>query len=367
MNSKEKARLERIEQSIFVDNCIISKDIYVLVAEKDMREDYDPWTILPESYLHAYFNDKSESGEFPWGSRVFAENAFKYPRVAHTEKGEMIIVGDRGEVWFHGLGNNKKFENNLPKEFINGASSIKNIHGVIYATGAHRAVVRRDNVNQWTPISLSITKLSIEMYEIAKNKGGDFRPGFRCIDGFEANRDLYAAGGIGDVWSYDGECWHSVDIPLGKMHVQAICCASDGFVYIAGRFGSLLKGRGDDWKIIKQDKEINDFRDIVEYNGNIYVCSENTLYTIEGDDIKFVDYGDELGDPLVLNALYSNHGLLLVSGSFEARLFDGETWKDIYSSQKKKEVNDMQTMMHITEELGDVLEKLDEAAEVMKK
>ena len=291
----------------------------------------------------------------------------------------MLVIGERGEVWYHGLGENKLFEDPIPEDIIRGVYAIKNIHGTIYITGTHRAVVRRDGINKWTLISKEIKDLSQKTYDLAEKKGGSFHPGFRCIDGFEAHKELYAAGGKGDVWYFNGKEWTGVDIPLAQMHISSICCAADGYVYIAGRFGALLRGRGDSWEIINHQQTEADFRDIVDYNGTVYVCTEGELYTVEKNTnekdnkqadkqhtLKTVDFG-AIGKPFSFSALYANHGLLMASGSFSACIFNGKDWKLLYGSAKADEIIEFSLQTQATEKLEEAMEKLENAADMIKK
>jgi hypothetical protein len=278
----------------------------------------------------------------------------------------MLVVGNRGEVWYHGLGDNKRFEESISKELTIGVRGIKNIHGVIYVVGSHRTVLRRDGPERWTPVSNEIHRLSKKTYEEAERLGGDFKPGFNFIDGFAQDRDLYAAGGIGDVWRYDGQRWHPVDIPLPQMQFKGVCCASDGWVYLAGRFGTLLKGREDEWKVIKHGQTESDFLDIVDYDGRVYVCTVNDLYRVTDESLEAVDFG-AMDKPFSFGALYANHGKLMASGAYSACLYDGEQWTSLYGSPKAEEISELHMLNQMSGQLEEMVDKLGEAAAEIKK
>lgn len=72
--------------------------------------------------------------------------------------------------------------------------------------------------------------------------------GFSCVDGFSEN-DIYAAGGKGDVWNFDGDEWRQIHFP-SNMLIESICCGQDGYVYIGAQSGTVFKGRKDQWKMI---------------------------------------------------------------------------------------------------------------------
>ena len=361
----QKKMKQSMEETIFVDCAVLNHDYFAVIAEIDMGEDYDPWKKLPTSRIFTYVEEKIPENSF-WGGHKFGENTFKWPKIAHTNPNEMIVVGERGEVWYHGLGDNKQFEESISESLIMGISDIKNIHGTIYIVGVHRAVVRREGIDQWVHISKPIEQESLEIYRAAKKKGKEFDSGFNCIDGFSADKNLYAGGGQGDVWRYDGRTWHSVDIPLPKMHINSLCCASDGYVYIAGRFGTLLKGREDEWHILKQEQTKADFKDIVDYQGTLYVCTERRLFTINDQGIQRVDFGD-IPEPFSFRSLYVNHGKLMSAGSYNACIYDGQRWQSLYGSQKVDEIMDLNILKQVGDSLENTLDDLGEVTDSVNK
>ena len=360
-----KATKKFMDESIIVDCCISTPATYSMVAEKDMGDDYDPWTELPPSHLIV------NNAELAiWGSVNFGTDVFKWPRAVHmAQEGSILLVGERGQVYYFGpRGKNRQFEEPISRDLIMGIYAIKNIHDTIYIVGTYRTVLRRDGANQWTSITQILEAETLKIAKKIDEKGGNFRPGFRCIDGFAANRDLYAAGGKSDVWHYDGRDWHPVDIPLADMQIKCICCAADSYVYIAGRFGTLLKGQGDRWHNLTQSElDWTDFRDMVDYQGTIYLCTEQELYTIQDDDtLQPVDFGS-MGKPFSFSALYVNHGQLMVSGSFNACIYDGKQWRSLYGNTKADEIQDFAVLNHLTDKLEDTLDSLGEVADKLKK
>ena len=53
---------------------------------------------------------------------------------------------------------------------------------------------------------------------------------FRAMDGFSAT-DIYACGGRGNLWHFDGSQWSQLD-PSANWGMRTICCAEDGQIYI---------------------------------------------------------------------------------------------------------------------------------------
>lgn len=339
-----------IEKLIFVDCCIVTPVRPLIIAEMDMGEGYDPWSVLPPVRIILHNMDRDS-----WGLQKFGKNTFKYPKACHTQtEGEMLVVDYNGEVWYHGLGKDKQFEDQGIGQ--RGINALKNIHGTIYATGDDRAVFRRDGQDQWTHLSEQLESQTEALNKQLWKKGGELWTGFDCIDGFEANKDLYAAGGNGDVWRYDGEDWLPVDIPLPKMQINTICCAEDGYVYIAGRFGTILKGREDSWQIIQHTAK-TEFSDVACYKGRVYLASAARLYYIDGAQTEIVKYNAR-DIPANHGHLYVNHGLMMTAGRSSAAIFDGENWKVLYGGGYLDEETSRRVMQEvmraaIREETGD--------------
>ena len=249
------------------------------------------------------------------------------PISIHTPtEGGLLIADYNGEVWHHGLGENKYWEDKGIGQ--RGIKALKNIHGTIYAAGIDRAVFRRDGRDKWTHLSKQLESQTETLKKQVREKGGQLWTGFDCIDGFEAHKDLYAAGGNGDVWHYDGEDWLPVDIPLAKMQINALCCAEDGYVYIVGRFGAILKGREDSWEVIQHNSK-TDFSDVIFYKGLVYLASAARLYYIKDSQTDIVRYKAKQV-PANHGHLYVNHGLMMTAGRSSAAIFDGENWKALY-------------------------------------
>ncbi|MEL6711040.1 MAG: hypothetical protein AAFO08_04915 [Pseudomonadota bacterium] len=225
-----------------------------------------------------------------------------------------------------------------------------------------RTILRRDGMNQWTSMTEELQKETAKIYVELYEANSDFGPGFDCIDGFASDHDLYAAGGKSDVWHYDGKDWHPVDIPLSDMRIEHICCASDGYIYIAGRFGVLLKGKDDDWQVIEQDLTKKDFLDIADYQGNIYLCTEYRLYTLVDDQLQVVDFGEQAA-PVSYGSLYVNHGQLLSAGTHNACVFNGERWKNIYNNDALEKAIEFAA---VSEKLDSLERELDELTDALQ-
>ena len=213
-----------------------------------------------------------------------------------------------------------------------------------------RAVARRDGPNQWTLISQ-------EAQQGVKKLDG-LKIGFDCIDGFDQS-DLYAGGGHSDMWHFDGSHWTPVDLPIANMRIRAIRCAGDSQVYAVGRFGDILRGRGDRWEMIEHGVAKQDFTDAAWYQDRLYVAGDY-LYQLQRDELTRVNFNDVKQIPFSFGHLYVNAGHLLSAGPFSAALYDGEKWKPLYGCTDATEEQDLRVMNKLLLDAEEILDEMDE-------
>ncbi|MEJ8893786.1 hypothetical protein WL854_05225 [Escherichia coli] len=138
-------------------------------------------------------------------------------------------------------------EEPIPYEFA--ISNTRTIGGRLYVVGSARSVVRRIDRNNWEKLNKGIhLPAQDEIKTIREQMLFLDAAGFSCVDGFSEN-DIYAAGGKGDVWNFDGDEWRQIHFP-SNMLIESICCGQDGYVYIGAQSGTVFKGRKDQWKMI---------------------------------------------------------------------------------------------------------------------
>jgi hypothetical protein len=126
---------------LLVDCCIISKDDYVFVAEK---EGYDPWKQLPPTNFVTYRVYKEKSGD-PWGCIQFVKNNFFKTKVVHVSDDDFLCVDAGKTTHYKRFFGKKGYEPPIPNDVISrSVYGLQNIQGTIYAVGQPRAVARRD-------------------------------------------------------------------------------------------------------------------------------------------------------------------------------------------------------------------------------
>lgn len=238
-------------------------------------------------------------------------------------KERCVFVTDDGEVFIVGKGESD-WEKPVWKERRLYFTNVKSVRGsCAIAVGHGRKVYIRKAANDWIQLSNGLFP-----------QGEDTElddAGFDDIDGF-SEEDMYACGGEGDLWHYNGNAWTQVDIPTND-ELKNICCAEDGIVYITTDNNDVIRGRNAIWEIIDEDKPDEGIESIVSFNGQVLLSTESEIYTIEGEAFTPVDLGN-MPEMNAKSYLAAGDGILVVAGSDEAALYDGKEWSVILQSEQ---------------------------------
>ncbi|HEX8610682.1 MAG TPA: hypothetical protein VF800_05280 [Telluria sp.] len=108
--------------------------------------------------------------------------------------------GDGGfETDLKGL-ESKELREAGPEEYLmrGGIHKLRTIDGELYGCGLGRTVITRVGKDNWRYHT-----------QLPKDKNFLDDTGFLDIDGFSPT-DIYAAGGHGDLWHYDGKIWKQI-------------------------------------------------------------------------------------------------------------------------------------------------------------
>ncbi|QDQ27522.1 hypothetical protein FNU76_14795 [Chitinimonas arctica] len=147
--------------------------------------------------------------------------------------------------------------------------------------------------------------------------------------GYSEN-DIYAIGGAGDVWHFDGKKWSQCSFPSNE-RLYNVCCGDDGKVYIGGNMGSLYVGRENSWKKLSDGNYSVPWKDIAWFAGKLWCGSDYGLWEWHGTELVRAPVPADV--QLVSGAIdiSPDKTLMLTAGPDGAALFDGTKWEVLFS------------------------------------
>ncbi len=307
-----------------------------------------------------------------WGANCRGGYYRSHCCITSGERNEFVLVGWEGDVFAqHGLKEDGKpnlieeshieIQNNCP------ITRVRGIAGKAYISAHWRTVFRREGVDEWTCLYGNDPK-QIEQWQ---EDGVEL--GFNDIGGFSEN-DIYACGGEGDLFHFDGKVWKNLDCPTNA-DLKSLCCAPNGKVYIGCSHGMLIEGRDEKWKVLDVRAPDVNISDMAWYRDQLYLaCGGDGLYVFDQKDIQpapglrslgsmvteqsqfsddekhalieagadqgIVEFMDRLsldGDddfmlaPASIHTLSTDGEILLVAGTDEVVAFDGQEWKVLFA------------------------------------
>ncbi|HEX8610680.1 MAG TPA: hypothetical protein VF800_05270 [Telluria sp.] len=196
-----------------------------------------------------------------------------------------------------------------------GIRRIKMIDGYAYICGGARSVGKRLGKGSWQSHSNAIPPAS-------ENING----GFDDIAGFNEN-DLYAVGGKGDVWRYNGKLWQQVAFPTNTW-TTTVCCGGDGNVYISCYEGLTFMGRENRWKKIHDGGISLGFKDMVWHEGKVWCTNDNGVWTIENGKLERAELPSEM--QVCSGSLSVNDGVMLMAGLGGAAFLENGQWHNLF-------------------------------------
>lgn len=232
-------------------------------------------------------------------------------RVNNTQSLGIVAAKNKdGDTWAMG-GKNKGAIENIANNQNPFPTRLKCINGYTYAVCAYRKIYKRVRDSQW--------ELFADLPEIKNTMG----MGFNDLDAFSES-DMYAVGGSGDIWHYNGNGWKQLGFPTNAQ-LATVTCAPDGNVYVTGEGGSLWVGRNDVWKRVHEGNSSVLWNDALWFDGKLWLSSDYQLRIWDGEKMHAPQENGKLvpayGHMDVLDRL------LVVAGPDFAYGFDGNTWE----------------------------------------
>lgn len=290
---------------------VLNEDYLTMVLTKDSRCEQDP------EDRHSYFGGRIK------GAWKILESAYplRSQAVINVPETAIISISDVGIV-------RKSAPTGGDEEANVGHHSglrvlgrtrlneVRAIDGVAYTVGNRRSVYRRDAKDIWACIDDNCYSPD------------NFKVGFESIHGFSPN-EIYAVGKKGEIWQYNGNTWHQLDSSTNAW-LNKVVCADDGFVYVVGNNGLILKGRNDKWSAIEGISSNHEFWSIEYYDGRLFVTADTMLLfeLVPNGDLELVDFGD-CPIPTTAYHLTIGDGNLYCFGFKDIRKFNGNKWEEI--------------------------------------
>jgi hypothetical protein len=252
-------------------------------------------------------------------------SGMRYPKVGVSRtlfhEGALLASMDRdGDVYPVGGGVDGPFEKIAPDGWP-GLKRLKCLWGYTYSVGGSRDIYKRVAVGKWERDSRIPEPKTYEAIGAA---------GFNDLDAFSES-DMYAVGGHGDVWHFDGSAWRQMGFPTNEQ-LATVTCAGDGNVYITGEGGSLWVGQKSTWRLLEQRGSSVLCNDAVWFNGQLWMASDYQLRVWNG---KAVVPPEHDGKPILASGhMDAYDGLLAVADLWTVSTFDGQQWRTVVAPYK---------------------------------
>ncbi|ECG4949256.1 TPA: hypothetical protein ML354_001766 [Salmonella enterica] len=230
---------------------------------------------------------------------------------SHQPLGLVAAKNLDGDVWKTGRNLSGPMEQ-IAKGQSPFTNRLKCINGYTYAVCSGRKIYKRIQSGKWE-LFATLPELSEQQYTM----------GFDDLDAFSEN-DMYAVGGCGDIWHYDGANWKQQGFPTNAQ-LATVTCAPDGQVYVSGEGGSLWVGRSESWKKIYSGSSSVLWNDAIWFEGKLWLASDYQLRVWDGKELGIVENN---GKPVSARGhMDAYDGLLVVAGPEFVYSFDGTSWR----------------------------------------
>jgi hypothetical protein len=193
--------------------------------------------------------------------------------------------------------------------------------GSLMACGGNQQVYRYRGNGTWVRFDDGLTR---------PEDGGISQ--FEFVVGDPSHGNLYTGGARGELWRHEGRQWRRIEMPT-NLRLIAATPGADGTIWIAGQLGTLLRGSGEEWEVLHQDKDIPYFWDLAFVGGRLFLTTNRVLYEWKDGAIEVVNFAD---DSLYEGAIpYSFYKLgvagdrLYTFGAKDVMCLENDRWRRI--------------------------------------
>lgn len=305
-------------------DCIVrNKETIFFIASEDCTQwtDWEEDGGYPEEsalYKRVISLQMSRGQPQKWGNATLHGYSRLTAGISQVPKEQLIVGSLTGQIYVAGSGDIGA-EDEIESYLRGTLDSFSTIEGKLYIAGSGRTVGIRKGKNLWQWISQDLP------YD---EKEDVFTAGFASLDGFSQS-DIYAAGGKGDVWHFNGKQWRHIDFP-SNLRIETICCGGDGRVYISGCEGHTFVGRGDTWKKVKTEDPISlSFKDMAWYEDRVWCSNDYGVWWIVDDQL--VKATIPAFAQISAGHLSARDGVLLLAGFYGSAFLEKGQWHQIFS------------------------------------
>jgi hypothetical protein len=243
--------------------------------------------------------------------------------------GLMASRNSDGDVWPHGSAGNGPLEY-IAKGKWPGADRLKCIDGFTYSVGGNREIYKRVAVGRWEPfvregLIFSGDLPGIQTMSTSRLLDVTSAMGFNDLDAFSAS-DMYAVGGHGDIWHFDGTRWQKMGFP-SNVQLGTVTCAGDGNVYVSGEGGSLWVGQRSTWRRVYEGSSSILWNDVLWFNGQLWLASDYQFRIWDGKEMLEVTH--EGKSVSMYGHMDAYDGILAIASPEWVKTFDGKEWRTI--------------------------------------
>ena len=299
------------------DIAVRQRDILYLCARKSMPYEEASHLLdsqIPSRIIGLYLEDEpgDNYGYQEIGGMNFPVVGVSRPPFSRSSG--LLASKDRdGDVWTMGGGSNGPMEHIAPgrRPF---PYRLKCIDGFTYSVGYPRKIYKRVAVGKWEPFG------AIPCTEKELNQAG-----FNDLDAFSES-DMYAVGGHGDVWHFDGHQWRQMGFP-SNVQLATVTCAGDGNVYISGEGGSLWVGQKSTWKRVYKGESSLLWNDVLWFDNKLWLASDYQFRVWNGKDLERVTHNGEI---VSMNGhMDAYDGILAIASASFVMTFNGQEWRTV--------------------------------------
>ena len=321
---------EKIFGGFYIVKAYISAPNYIQICLKEADELDDRKAIYEYKTRFASYIPELKKVDGGFGCLQF-EN-IGYPTSLIVDKTGVVSLSDRFQVrdWGGDFQDIYKTRSEWD-DYTRRGNNLRIIGDHVYACGTLRKVFRRDEMGEWTDITDPEKHPNLfKRLKFLKERDGKYSnsyAGFADIDGF-SEEDIYA-GGRHDLWRYDGERWHEIQLPQYP-NIKSVVCAKDGYVYVTGRNGPLVRGRGDEWEVL--DIPALDYNEMAWFDGKLWLASDYELGVYENDEYRRYEFPDDGAVQFSFKGVHACDEVLISYGLEQLLTFDGEEWVELIGS-----------------------------------